>query len=35
MDLIKEYTALGISALAFLTYPILDLIEYIKQFKKK
>ena len=35
MELLKEYVAIIILGLALLTYPILDLIQYLKQFKKK
>jgi hypothetical protein len=34
MELLKEYLAIYILALVLLIYPILDLIEWLKQFKK-
>jgi len=35
MELLKEYVAIIFLGLALLTYPILDLKEWFKQFKNK
>jgi hypothetical protein len=35
MNLVKEYVAIVVLAVALLTYPILNLIEWFEQFKKK